>query len=62
MSIPLITRPNTVCLLSSHGVGTVVIKNQNAKGDDVSKAQHTVHITVRISKMRTLAGDFDMTI
>lgn len=26
-SIPFVTRPNTVCLLSSHGVGTVVIKN-----------------------------------
>lgn len=26
-SIPFITRPNTVCLLSNHGVGTVVTKN-----------------------------------
>ena len=26
-SIPLTTRPNTVCLLSSQGVGTVVMKN-----------------------------------
>jgi hypothetical protein len=26
-SKPLMTRPKTVCLLSSHGVGTVVIKN-----------------------------------
>lgn len=26
-SVPLTTRPNTVCLLSSHGVGTVVMKN-----------------------------------
>lgn len=25
--MPLTTRPNTVCLLSSHGVGTVVMKN-----------------------------------
>jgi len=27
MSIPLVTRPKTVCLLSNQGVGTVVIKN-----------------------------------
>ena len=27
ISIPLVTLPNTVCLLSSQGVGTVVIKN-----------------------------------
>ena len=27
MSAPLTTRPNTVCLLSSHGVATVVMKN-----------------------------------
>ncbi len=26
-SAPFDTRPNTVCLLSSHGVGTVVTKN-----------------------------------
>jgi len=26
-SIPLVTLPKTVCLLSSHGVGTVVMKN-----------------------------------
>lgn len=26
-SMPFVTRPNTVCLLSSHGVGTVVMKN-----------------------------------
>jgi hypothetical protein len=26
-SMPLTTRPNTVCLLSSQGVGTVVMKN-----------------------------------
>jgi hypothetical protein len=25
--LPFITRPNTVCLPSNHGVGTVVIKN-----------------------------------
>lgn len=27
ISMPFDTRPNTVCLLSSHGVGTVVMKN-----------------------------------
>lgn len=26
-SIPLVTRANTVCLLSNHGQGTVVMKN-----------------------------------
>ena len=26
-SAPFDTRPNTVCLLSNHGVGTVVMKN-----------------------------------
>ena len=36
-SAPFATRPNTVCLLSSHGVGTVVMKNCVEHAQHVSR-------------------------
>lgn len=37
ISIPFTTRPKTVCLLSSQGVGTVVMKTANESKDSMRK-------------------------
>ena len=51
ISIPFVTRPNTVCLLSSQGVGTVVIKTINSIIRAIQYNTHrrrpTIELTLR---------------
>ena len=58
-SIPFTTRPKTVCLLSNHGVGTVVMKNCDPFVSwvaGVTKKSKGVERGLRAQKKNTLQG------
>ena len=48
-SIPFVTRPNTVCLLSSQGVGTVVMKTINGIIRAIHYNSHRLHQTIELT-------------